>query len=67
MEIQYPIILIDNLDTSHPSKRVNIGIELRNDILKELLSASNESDLPHVTITNLSKTFKCHHNTMKTI
>ena len=43
--MEYPLILIDKVDTPRPSKRTNIGIELRNAILKQLLEATNEGEL----------------------
>ena len=66
--MEYPLILIDNVDTPRPSKRINIGIELRNAILKQLLEAANEGvNLPRGTIATISKTFKVHRETVKTI
>ena len=43
--MEYPLILIDKVDTPRSSKRINIGIELRNAILKRLLEAENEGGL----------------------
>ena len=65
--MEYPFILIDKVDTPRPSKRKNIGIELRNAILKQLLEAENEGDLPRGTIVTISKTFKVHRETIRTI
>ena len=65
--MEYPIILIDNSDTPRPSKRVNVGIEIRNSILKALLSAENNGNLPRGTCTSVAKQFHCHRTTVKTI
>ena len=43
--MEYPLILIDKVDTPRSSKCINIGIELRNAILKQLLEAANEGGL----------------------
>ena len=43
--MEYPLILIDKVDTPRTSKRTNIGIELRNSILKRLLEEENEGGL----------------------
>ena len=48
--MEYPLILIDKVDTHRPSKRTNIGIELRNSILKQLLEAENEGGIYHVVL-----------------
>ena len=58
--MEYTLILIDNVDTPRCSKHINIVIDLQNSILKELLLSSNEGDLTHGTIENISKTFKFH-------
>ena len=65
--MEYPLILIDKVDTPRPSKRINIVIELRNSILKQLLEAENEGNLARGTISNVSKTFKIKRETLKTI
>ena len=43
--MEYPLILIDKVDTSRPSKHTDIGIELRNAILKQFLEEENEQGL----------------------
>ena len=53
--MEYPLILIDKVDTPRPSKRTNIGIELRNSILKQLLEAANEGGTYHVAISQPSR------------
>ena len=67
MSMEYPLILIDNMDTPRNSKRINIGIQLLNDILKQLLEAENEGNLPRVTVSNVSQRFKIHRKTVNTI
>ena len=65
--MDYPLILIDKVDTPCSSNRINIVIELRNSILKQLLEEENEGDLPRGTIATISETFKVHMETVKTI
>ena len=48
--MEYPLILIDNVDTLRTSKRTNIGIELRNAILKKFLEAENEGGTYHMVL-----------------
>ena len=43
--MEYPLILKDKVDTPSSSKFINIVIELRNSILKQLLEAENEGGL----------------------
>ena len=54
MAMEYPLILIDKVDTPRPSKRINIGIELRNAILKQLLEAANEGGTYHMVLSRPS-------------
>ena len=65
--MEYPFILIDNMDTPCSSKRINIFIELRNGIIKQSLEAGNEGNLACGTVANDSQRFKIHSQTLKTI
>ena len=65
--MEYPIILIDNSDTPRPCKRVDVGIEIRQSILKALLSAEINGNLPRGTWSSVAKQFHCHRMTVKTI
>ena len=48
--MDYPLILVDKVDTPCPSKRTNIGMELRNSILKQFLEAENEGGTYHMLL-----------------
>ena len=65
--MEYPIILIDNSDTPSPCKRVKVVIEVRQRILKALLSAAINGNLPRGTWSRVEKQLHCHLTTVKTI
>ena len=64
---QHPIILIHNLDTGRSNKRCNIGIGVRQAILRQLLASHINGNLPRGTYTSVATTFKCHRTTVKTL
>ena len=62
-----PLILIHNINKTKTGSRVNFSIDQRKAVLSTLISLVKDGHLPRGSITSVSRQYKCHRHTIKTI